>query len=98
MRAAALILGLTAICATNPSLAQSPTDILPAGYAYDSFESDWLGPGNNPTDVCAGLVRRKYGNRRYAITSTGESQKWRVPELHIDAQYQYRCTVLLAPA
>ena len=86
-----------AIGAAGTASAQSPADILPPGYAYESFESSWLGPGNNPTDVCAGLVRKKHGNRKYAVTSVGESQKFRIPELRIDAQYQYRCTVLLAP-
>lgn len=94
---AAWLAGIAALCASNSALAQSPTDILPPGYVYESFESSWLGPGNNPTDVCAGLVRKKYGNRKYAITSVGESQKFRIPELRIDSQYQYRCTVLLAP-
>lgn len=89
--------GIATVFAVGGALAQSPADILPPGYAYESFESGWLGPGNNPTNVCAGLVRSKHGNRKYAITSVGESQKFRIPELRIDAQYQYRCTVLLAP-
>ena len=89
--------GIAALCVVGSALAQSPTDILPPGYAYEAFESGWLGPGNNPTAVCAGLVRAKHGNRKYAITATSESQKFRIPELRIDSQYQYRCTVLLAP-
>ncbi|MEF8701443.1 MAG: hypothetical protein V5B33_19470 [Candidatus Accumulibacter sp. UW20] len=89
--------GTIALSVIGSASAQSPIDILPPGYAYESFESDWLGPGNNPQDVCAGLVRKKHGNRKYAITAVGESQKFRIPELRIDSQYQYRCTVLLAP-
>lgn len=88
------ILSLGAIGAAS---AQSMTDILPKGYTQDSFESDWLGPNNNPTDVCAGMVRRKYGNRQYAITATDESQRYREPTFRVDSQYQYRCTVLLKP-
>lgn len=95
--AAVWLASIATLCASNSAIAQSPTDILPPGYAYESFESSWLGPGNNPPDVCAGLVRKKYGNRKYAITSVGESQRYRIPELRIDSQYQYRCTVLLAP-
>lgn len=88
---------LVTLGALDSALAQSPADILPPGYEYESFESSWLGPGNGPEAVCAGLVRQKHGNRRYAITSVSESQKFRIPELRIDSQYQYRCTVLLAP-
>jgi hypothetical protein len=65
---------VAAQCLIGSASAQSPADILPPGYAYESFESGWLGPGNNPTDVCAGLVRKKHGNRKYAITAVAEVQ------------------------
>ena len=95
---AALGVGGLAILSTIVSAsAQSACDILPKGYACDRFESSWLGPGNSQEAVCAGLVRAKYGNRPYAITAAGEDQRFRIPELRIDAQYKYWCSVILKP-
>src|SRR3954462_4523346 len=97
MRTAALVCSLITICAISTAFAQDSTSVLPPGYTLQSFESGWLGPGNNPPDVCAGLVRQQFPNQRYQIMSVGENQRFRIPELRIDSLYQYRCSVLIAP-
>lgn len=70
---------------------------LPAGWSKVNLDSEWLGPGNNPINVCNGLARTRYGDRGFELISTSESMRWRVPEFRIDAQYQYHCVILLAP-
>jgi hypothetical protein len=70
---------------------------LPAGWSMAHLDSEWLGPGNNQQQVCNGLARTKYGDRAFEVVGSSEDQKWRVPEFHIDAQYQYHCQVLVGP-
>ena len=90
MRLAAYSIIMSTALYVLPSSAQQVADpsFLPAGYEVKSFASDWLGPGNNREDVCAGMVRRAHPNRPYMVMSTNEEQKFRIPEFRIDAQYK----------
>lgn len=72
-------------------------DFWPQGYEQVSLESDWLGPNNDRESVCSGMAAKKYQDRKFRILSISEQQKFRIPELRIDAQYKYSCTVMLAP-
>ena len=99
MRLAMCFLAISSALYSLPSSAQQASDssFLPPGYEIKSFESKWLGPGNNREDVCAGMVRRDHPNRPYMVMSTNEESKFRIPEFRIDAQYKYYCTVMLGP-
>lgn len=88
-----LLIGIVSIFVfTNSAFAA-----LPPGWEKVSIDTDWLGPGNNQQDACNGIARSKFGDRPFEVVGTSESQKFRVPELRIDAQYQYHCQVLVGP-
>jgi len=87
-----LIVIVSVLVFTNAAFAA-----LPAGWSKVHLDTDWLGPGYNQGDACNGIARSKFGDRPFEVVGTSESQRWRVPELHIDAQYQYHCDVLVGP-
>ena len=69
---------------------------LPPGYDQVVLSTGFIN-GTTQTTACAGLAATHYPDRDYKLLAATEEMKYRVPELRIDARYNYTCTLLLGP-